>query len=271
MDEPRAPLAIDTSAKITTVEIRTPNNTITLELIQQLRRSLLDHRENKQQRVYILTGAGWRLFCPGLHLGRVLKLDRPAMEEFMQQFCSLCRELFSHPKPTIARLSGHALAGGCILASCCDFRLSIQGTRIGLTPLNRFLPVPAGCQQILAFRVGSRHLGRVLLRGLSMTAAEANRVGWLDWLGDSAQLDSQIESLAASLGVGLPLAFAATKRNLLGGLPDHIRELDRRELDPFLDCWFATRTRAYLESVWEDLNRGRVKGQTGGSQPALHE
>src|SRR5512136_3497377 len=71
----------------------------------------------------VLASAHPSIFCPGLDLRKVDGLPRQAMRSFMVRFNALLRRVISYPAPTVAALTGHAIAGGCLIALACDRRV----------------------------------------------------------------------------------------------------------------------------------------------------
>ena len=80
----------------------------------------------------VLLAARGKLFCPGLDLVELRDFDREGMRAFMGRFAECVAAWYSLRKPVVAALSGHALAGGCILALLADLRILVAGAMIGL-------------------------------------------------------------------------------------------------------------------------------------------
>jgi enoyl-CoA hydratase/carnithine racemase len=91
----------------------------------------------------LLCSAHPKLFCPGLDLLSLESYDAPALTRFMLRFAEMVWALFDLPKPLVAAVSGHAVAGGCILALTADERILRQGASIGLNEVK--IGVPLAC------------------------------------------------------------------------------------------------------------------------------
>ena len=158
-------------------------------------------------------------------------------------------------------LNGHALAGGFLLASCCDFRFGHQEVRVGLTDLSRSLLMPFASMKILEYLTGPETAKQIALQGLSLTAAEALHIGWMDGIFSLAELSSAVKIEAATLGEKRELD--GTSRALEKQLLAQRIENDRYDyLEAFLDSWFSPETQNTLErtvsklrEVGEGLNR----------------
>src|SRR5262245_27664133 len=73
----------------------------------------------------VLTGQG-RCFCAGLDLRELYELDRVTLAQLVDRLDETVLAWFSLPRPTVAALNGHAIAGGCVLALACDHRLVVD-------------------------------------------------------------------------------------------------------------------------------------------------
>ncbi len=80
-------------------------------------------------RPLLIMGAG-DVFSAGLNLKEVAQLDRPGMEAFLGLLDDVMDTLYGHPGPTVACVNGHAIAGGCVIALCCDVRIAVDDPRV---------------------------------------------------------------------------------------------------------------------------------------------
>lgn len=153
-------------------------------------------------------------FSAGLDLKEVASLDDAGMRVFLARLESLMRALFLYPGPTVAAVTGHAIAGGCILALCCDHRAATlePRARIGLNEVALGLTFPPTVFRICRQRIAPQHLERVLLGAQLFTTAEAERYSLVDEVvaDPVAKGRTRLQELAAHP----PLAYASTKRRL---------------------------------------------------------
>src|SRR5690606_9804653 len=89
---------------------------------RELMGSLLAQLREADGEPLLLTGAG-DAFSAGLNLKELLELDEAGMDGFRRLLGELSAALFDYPGPTVALVNGHAIAGGCVLALCCDWRV----------------------------------------------------------------------------------------------------------------------------------------------------
>ena len=130
----------------------------------------------------------------------------------------LFRSLYDFPKPTIAAVNGPAIAGGCGLATLCDFTLAVPEAKFGYTEV-RIGFVPAIVSTFLLRQVGEKHARDLLLTGRIIGADEASRIGLINQIVATDKLLDRARELAAQLIENSPVSLTCTKRLL----SDHAR------------------------------------------------
>lgn len=164
-----------------------------------------------------LSGAGDALSA-GLDLKEIASLDASGIARFVERVEHLMAALFDYPGPTVACVNGHAIAGGCVLTLCCDYRVATtdERARVGLNETAIGLVFPPKILRVVTHRIPPRSAHEVLLRGALHPPADALRLGLVDELaGDAREVsEARIRELA-----GLPrTAYVATKRALRAGV-----------------------------------------------------
>lgn len=164
-----------------------------------------------------LSGAGDALSA-GLDLKEIASLDAAGIARFVERVERLMAALFDYPGPTVACVNGHAIAGGCVLTVCCDYRVATtdERARVGLNETAIGLVFPPKILRIVTHRIPPRSAHEVLLRGALYAPADALRLGLVDELAGDARAvsEARIRELAA-----LPrVAYGATKRALRAGV-----------------------------------------------------
>src|ERR1035437_6764718 len=203
---------------IATVTLNRPDkrNAISYELIGELLRAL-DEIEQSAAQIVILTGAG-KAFCSGMDLDNLRSITVRTEEESRADSATMARlfrTLYEFPKVTIAAVNGAAVAGGCGLATLCDFPLASSEAKFGYTEV-RIGFVPAIVSAFLLRQVGERHARDLLLSGRIISAEEAFRMGLVNETVAPDKLLSRARELAASLLQNSPASLLATKRLLKG-------------------------------------------------------
>jgi enoyl-CoA hydratase/carnithine racemase len=166
---------------------RPPANALNRELVERLLAALESARMDGAHAI-VLTGRPG-MFSGGLDVPELLTLDRRHIEAFWGLFFGLTRQLAASPVPVIAAVSGHAPAGGAVLALNCDWRIGVPGKyRIGLNEVQVGLPVPGTVLVALEQAVGPRLARRMATRGEMLSMDEAVATGLLDELVAPDQL-----------------------------------------------------------------------------------
>src|SRR5690606_8294461 len=132
----------------------------------------------------VLSG-GPKVFSAGLDVPFLVRLgaDRGALRQAWEGFFAVARALAGLPVPVAAALGGHAPAGGCVLALCCDYRVMASGLfSIGLNETQVGLVAPDGIQHRLRRVVGPRQAERRLVTGELVQAEQALALGLVDEL-----------------------------------------------------------------------------------------
>ncbi len=177
-------------------------------------------------------------FSAGLNLKEVASLSATGMERFVRLVDELMARLFAHPAPVVAAVNGHAIAGGCVLLLCCDYRVAAASpsARIGLNEVALGLVFPPKILRIVQHRVPPRSIHEVVLRAGLYAPGEALRLGLIDELAEGdprARAEQRIEELAA-----LPrLAFTEAKRSLHAGVLDFEDEAYEEALRAAFPAW----------------------------------
>lgn len=190
-------------------------NAISAAMIVELL-SALDAIESGTERVAIVTGAG-KAFCSGMDLDALKSLATQSAEENLadaRRTAKLFRRLWSFPKPLIAAVNGAALAGGCGIATLCDFTLAAPEAKFGYTEV-RVGFIPALVSIFLERQVGEKLARDLLLTGRVIDGAEACTMGLVTKVVPTDELLTSARELAKTLVANSPGSLQATKRLLV--------------------------------------------------------
>ena len=174
-------------------------------------------------------------------------------EPFLRFLERCVAALYLYPAPTVAAINGHAIAGGCILALCCDHRVatSSPAARIGLNEVAIGLRFPPRVLCIARSRVPRRYHERVLLGGSLFGPADARELGLID------ELDADPLPLARErvrwLGAHPAIAYAQTKRDLRGATPQDLVP------DDAVDRWMRESTPSWTARQLKDDLRNLLR------------
>jgi methylglutaconyl-CoA hydratase len=146
--------------------------------------------------------------------------------EDSRRVARIFRRIWSFPKPTIAAVNGAAIAGGCGIATLCDFTLAVPEATFGY-PEVRIGFIPAIVSVFVMRQIGEKRARDLLLTGRSIDAAEAYRLGLVTQIVPAAELMATAQALAATLLACSPTSLLKTKKLLCElAAPELDRELE---------------------------------------------
>lgn len=211
-----ATLSVAYDGPVATLTLNRPDkrNAISHELIEELHHALHDV-EKSPSHILILTGAG-AAFCSGMDLDNLREITKHTEEENLAdsgRMAHMFRALYDFPKVTIAAVNGPALAGGCGLATLCDFTLASSNAKFGYTEV-RIGFVPAIVSTFLLRQIGEKQARDLLLTGRIIGAKEAFRLGLVNEVVTPENLMARARELADTLAANSPASLLATKRLL---------------------------------------------------------
>jgi methylglutaconyl-CoA hydratase len=225
-------LSIDSDVATLTFNRPEKRNAISPQMIEELL-GALGEIEHGTARVAILTGAG-RAFCSGMDLealqvlaeqsqahhirssgtgaGQIAPPSEASLED-SRRMRHMFHRIYAFSKPLIAAVNGPAIAGGCGIATLCDFTLAVPEAKFGYTEV-RIGFIPALVSVFLLRQIGEKAARDLLLTGRIIDAAEALRIGLVTEVVPAAQLLDRARQLAAQLVENSPTSIAYTKRLL---------------------------------------------------------
>lgn len=183
-----------------------------LELCQALTEAIGTAAEEPTIDALILTGTG-KIFSAGVDLPRLVEGGSEYAEPFLEALDACLQALFVFPKPAVAAINGHAIAGGAILAFACDYRI-MSGGRIGVPELLVGLPFPPLAAEIVRFGIPPHHLRSTILFGETLDFDKALAIGMVDETVGIDFLMTRAKEVAMRLADVAPEAFRITKRQM---------------------------------------------------------
>jgi methylglutaconyl-CoA hydratase len=202
-------------------------NAISTLMMEELL-AALGEAEVAAARVAIITGAG-KAFCSGMDLDALRGMATQSPEqnkEDSERMGRLFRQLWSFPKPLIAAVNGPAIAGGCGIATLCDFTLAVPEAKFGYTEV-RIGFIPAIVSVFLVRQIGEKRARDLLITGRILDAEEARQLGLVTQIVEPGILMNTARILAASLLESSPTSIERTKRLMTGSAAAEVdRELE---------------------------------------------
>ncbi|PZR16032.1 MAG: crotonase [Archangium gephyra] len=185
-------------------------NALSGPMVQAMIAALDRAEADPSVRCVVLTGAGSRVFCAGADLSTLQADGFLDAHESRRSFAQMLLRFQQLKKPTIARVNGHALAGGVGLMLACDLAVAVDSAGVGVPEIDRGL-FPMMVLALLQRHVGRKRALELLLTGDRLTATQARDWGLVNRVVPANQLDSEVNTLAEKLA-GKSLAVVALGR-----------------------------------------------------------
>jgi enoyl-CoA hydratase/carnithine racemase len=244
-------ISVDRHGGVIQVELdRGVTNAINLELVENLTGVVKQAAQATDMRALVLASNNDKFFSIGFDLPYLLTLSREQLEVFYRAFNQLSLDLYTLAKPTVAALTGHAVAGGCILALTCDYRFLARGKKLmGLNEIKLGVPVPYPADRMLRNLTGARPARDILDSGTLYRPEQAHELGLVDQVLPLEQVRGEALARAETLGNEPEQAFAMIKQNRVEAVVGQVREQLEAKQKYFLDCWFQADTQKRLQEA----------------------
>lgn len=224
-------------------------NALNEQVVDELSRCFRDLETDPAVRGILLTGTG-KFFSFGFDIPEFLGASKEEFARYLRKFTTLYRELFLHPRPVIAALNGHAVAGGCMLATACDARvMAKESAKIGLNEIGFGSSLFAGSLAVLRFCIGERRAQEVVYGGALYGAEQALSLGLIDAAVDGASLSGEARARLDALMAKSPRAFRSIKRLLRQPVVEEMQRREEASIREFVDVWYSDETRAELAKI----------------------
>lgn len=198
-------------------------NTLDVEFCDALA-SAFGELRTSAARAVIVTGTG-SIFSAGVDLLRISAGGEGYIRQFLPALHRMYDAAFNLPKPMIAAVNGHAIAGGCVLSCCADVRIAARGNgRIGVTELLVGVPFPAMAFEVMRFATSPQYLSDVILTGATYLCDDARRRGLVDQVVEPADLMQRAMAAAKTLAALPPATFALTKEQIRQPVADRMAQ-----------------------------------------------
>jgi methylglutaconyl-CoA hydratase len=222
-------LKLENSGAVATLTLNRPAklNAISAQMIEEIL-SALAEIDSSAALAMILTGEG-NAFCSGMDLDDLKAMAQQSPERHIEDsrhMAQLYRQIWSFSKPTIAAVNGAAIAGGCGLATLCDFTVSASTATFGY-PEVRIGFMPAVVSVFLTRQIGEKNARDLLLSGRTIDAAEAHRMGMITKVVPVSGVLNAAKAQAKTLLASSPASLLKTKKLLCNlSAPELDRELE---------------------------------------------
>lgn len=227
-------------------------NALNLELVTELSQAFTDAQENPDVSGLVITASNEKFFSIGFDIPQLFDLPQEDFRDYYHTAMQMYAQLFTLPKPVVAAITGHAIAGGCILALCCDYRWIAAGRKLmGLNEVKLGVPVPYLADLILRDLAGSRYAREILETGEFFPSDQLLEMGLVDGVVPPGEVLPQALERARLLGTMPGDGFQAIKRNRVEDIVARASEREQEWEDFFVDCWYSPETRQQLKEAIE--------------------
>ena len=224
-------------------------NAINLPLITEISTNLLKLREDIEIQGIELTSSNEKFFAIGFDIPEFLNLHQEEFTKFYTAFNKLCLDLYTFPKPIVAAITGHATAGGCILALCCDYRFIAEGRKfMGLNEIKLGVPVPFVADCILRQLVGYKITREITDFGEFYLPEQLLKFGMVDEVFPIDDLLKNAIEKAKILGFA-PEAFSIIKKNRVEIIENMILKSLSAKEKAFIQLWYSPECRKLIQEA----------------------
>ncbi len=229
-------ISIDRSDGVAVLRIdRPPANAMNVELLRELIAAVAEIEADPPAALVLCGREGF--FSAGADLKAVPTYGEDEQREMVQSINAMALGVYSLRFPVIGAISGHAIAGGLVLALCSDLRVASSAGRYGLTEVKVGVPYPQAAVGVVRAELAP-HAARALALGNRLIdAAECLRLGVFDEVAQPQRVFARAVELARELAAFPPETYARTKDELRAATASALREAAER--DPLLGSWVS--------------------------------
>jgi 3,2-trans-enoyl-CoA isomerase len=207
--------------------------------------------DDHEVKAVIITGAG-KFFSFGFDIPEFLRYTKVDFVRYLTKFTDFYTFLFLYPKPVVAALNGHTIAGGCMIAIACDYRIMVSGkAKIALNEINFGSSLFAGSVEMMKLLLGQRKAEEAAYSGAMYAAEEAYQRGLIDRISTEEALESDARNVALMYASRDGVAFKSIKNLLRKSAAEDMRRRERDSIREFVDIW-------YSESTWKTLQEKTI-------------
>jgi Delta3-Delta2-enoyl-CoA isomerase len=228
---------------------RPPVNAVTEALTDELISTLRTSMDNPRVKAIVLTGSQ-KFFSFGFDLPEFVTYPKESFLRFVRSWAELYTLVFLYPKPVVAALNGHTMAGGCMVAIACDFRIMVSGkAKIGLNEINFGSSLFPGSVVMLAHCVGARNAEVIAYSGAAYSAEEAKSLGLVDQVVSEEELMEKAFTIAQGLGEKHPPAFTSIKMLSRRHVAEDMKRKDELYRKELVDIWYSDHTWEQIKNI----------------------
>ena len=243
-------------------------NALDVEFCEALAARFVELR-GADAKAVVLTGQD-KIFSAGVDLIRLSEGGADYVRKFLPALHKLYDAVFNHPKPVVAAINGHAIAGGCVMTCAADYRVMAEGkATIGVPELKVGVPFPLVAIEILRFATLAGRLQELLFLGKTYLAKDAVLQGLADEIVPAGKLEERAIEIATRLTQEPVARFRITKEQLRRptreAIARHSAETDEAMIRAWEDATTLKAIAAYLEATVGKKEKGEGRREKGRS------
>ena len=240
---------IEEAGEVAVVRIdRPPANALDLELLAE-GHEVREQLAGSDAGAVVLVGRE-RFFSAGMDLKAAPQLSPSEQRATVGGINRLFSSWYGFPRPVVAAVNGHAVAGGLILALCADYRVCATEGRLGLTELRAGLPYPLAAISVVRAELSANAARRLVLGASLVEPPEALELGVVDELRPPDEVLPRAIEVATEMAALPRASYGVVKRQLRGPAIEALeRALGGGAGDPALDAWVSDETAAAVEGI----------------------
>lgn len=224
----------DHQGEVASISIdRPPANAMDIELMRELV-AAVEHVGESAPRALVLSGRPG-FFSAGVDLKAVPGYGPKEQREMIDSINAMALGVYSLPFPVVGAITGHAIAGGLVLALCSDIRIASNAGRYGLTEIKVGVPFPQAAIGVVASELPPHAARRLALGNELLDGGECLRLGVFDELREPEEVLARALEIASELAAFPAEVYARTKRELRGETLNRLRAA--ATADPLLARW----------------------------------
>jgi enoyl-CoA hydratase len=228
-----------------------PVNAMDIDFLRDIV-TALEEASRRSARAVVVTGKE-QVFSAGADLKRVLREDASYVRERVSELGKAFLALFRFPVPVVAAVNGHAIAGGCVVASACDYRVLSRPATIGLAELRVGVPYPTAALEIMRFATGGTRLQELVYLAENYGSDDALARHLVDEVVEPDRLMSRAFEIAGRLAAIPAASFRQTKEALRRPVVELIeREAPVRDVE-VAELWASADVRASIRRFLDAL------------------
>lgn len=190
------------SERVAYITLNRPDkrNALNFDVVSELKDAFLDAEQDPNVKVVVLRANG-KVFCAGADLEYLQQLQKNSYADNLadsSHLKDLFHQIYTHKKVVIAQIHGHAIAGGCGLATVCDISFSAPEAQFGYTEV-RIGFVPAIVTIFLLRKIGETRAKEMLLSGELISAKKAEEYGLINFIVPADEIEKNVFDYAQML------------------------------------------------------------------------